>query len=235
VTLADEAALAEGMRRELKLAIGGVVGAAVLIFAAVLLASPAPGPVGALKPIARPVLEEPARPVAAAAPKVAEAPSHEIFIEREVDAGAGYVRTVKIPAGTVKIVSQPDCTISWEGGTLGPSPVLVTLPAGKVVATFENPRLFLKRTAIVEVAAHLQTVQTVRFGVGKLEVVGPKGTKVLFDGHPVGKLPIGLIEAVAGAHTIETVRPDGANEKAPLELIAGAQVTHTVTPPPAAD
>jgi hypothetical protein len=207
----------------------------VLIFTVVWLASPTPKQPGALEPIPRPVVEAPARPVASAAPIVAEAPSHEIFIEREVDAGAGYVRTVKIPAGTVKIVSQPDCTISWEGGALGPSPVLVTLPAGKVVATFENPKLFLKRTAIVNVPAHVQTVQTVRFEVGKLEVVGPKGTQVLFDGRPMGKLPIGLIEAVAGAHTIETVRPDGANEKASLELIAGAQVTHTVTPPPAAD
>lgn len=144
-----------------------------------------------------------------------------VFIEEQVDAGAGYVKTVKIEAGTIQIISELEVTLARNGVELGRTPINVTLPVGTNVLTVTNKALGLSTTRTVEVQPGQNPNRRLEFPRGRIEVRAPAGTRVAIDGRSVGKAPLAPVAVWPGGHLVEVVFPKGDKDSRRLTVEAG--------------
>jgi hypothetical protein len=187
------------------------------------LASPSPPPAdpSLLAPLPKAVAEaaRPAPPPEKPQPAVATKPEG-IFLEEEVDAGFGKVRTVKIEAGTIQILSEPDVVISRNGLELGRTPITITLPVGTVALQVANREQGLSRTMNLEVQPGVNTSTRWGFSRGRIEVRAPAGTQVTIDGRYQGKTPLPAVALWPGMHTVEVAFPKGGKDKRRVDIDA---------------
>jgi hypothetical protein len=151
---------------------------------------------------------------------VAEKNLDEVFLEEQVDAGPGKTRTVKVPAGTIQILSVPDVSISRNGQEIGHTPLTITLPIGKIELVATNREQGLTRTMYLDVAAKNDGVRWV-FVRGGVDVHAPAGTRIAVDGRVVGKAPMGSISLWPGTHTLDITFPKGDKESRKFTIEAG--------------
>jgi len=119
--------------------------------------------------------------------------------------------------GMVELSGERGATVVLDGITLGVLPLKTALPEG--VQTFE----VISRTGLAtfvtrEVSfAEGQTPSLNLAGEGPAEeevvtgtvnVFGPTGTKVWFDGKEAGSIPL-VVELPEGSHTVKVLLPDG--------------------------
>jgi hypothetical protein len=203
----------------------GAVALVVLTFIWVMVKyDDRPADPGAARPIAVPKGMKPQPKQTPAPAAVVDVPK-AVMIEQTVDAGAGETRTVLAAAGTARIVTDPECTVTVEGRDLGVTPVLVTLPAGKNQVVLENKKLLFKRTVTVEVQANEQTAVRFAFSKGWIELDAPKESTVNIDGRAVtGK----HIQVWEGTHHVEAVHADKKRSRASRTVEVAAGMTTSV-------
>lgn len=194
------------------------------------VASPAPPPPdpSVLAPLPRSIADaaKPAPPPEK--PQVADAPKKPegIFLEEQVDAGNGYVKTVKIEAGTLLILSDPEVVISRNGQELGRTPLTITLPVGNIALQVANREQGLSRTMNLEVGPGQNPSKRWTFIRGRIEVRAPNGTTVTIDGRAVGRAPLSPVPLWPGLHTVEVAFPRGGTDKRRVDVDPGE--THPV-------
>lgn len=145
-----------------------------------------------------------------------------IYLTEEVDAGFGKLKTVKIPAGTIQILSDPDVTITRkDGAELGRTPITITLPVGTNALVVTNKEQGLTRNMNLEVEPGVNSGVRWSFSRGRIEVRAPAGTRVTIDGRFVGKTPLSPTALWPGNHTVEVAFPKGGTDKRRIDVEAG--------------
>jgi hypothetical protein len=213
--------------RKTALILGGAVSGTFLLGAILWkLASPAPPqprfdpsrptalPRTAVKDAKPP--PEPEKP-----PEPATAKKSAVMLEETVDAGNGMTRTVKVPAGTIQILSTPDVTITRNGLELGKTPITITLPVGRNELQVANRAEGLARTMSLEILDDKNESVRWTFVRGRVAVNAPPGTKVSVDGRAVGKVPLQEIPLWPGTHTVDITFPKGDKEQRKVQIEAG--------------
>ena len=189
-----------------------------------------------LRPIPRPPPPPRPRVVAPPPPVVVEAPKPDVvWLKEVVDAGEGYTRTEQRAGCMMGLSSDPGAQVSIDGGVIGTTPFLITLPVGEAVATFENRKLGLRKTVSFNVPAAQQATRSFKFQRGWLDVDAPDGSKVSIDGRAVGTSPLKPIELFEGQHTIDVVPVGGKRQSGTAEVLANQTVTHFVSAPKPAE
>jgi hypothetical protein len=164
---------------------------------------------------ARPAAEKPA--LVAAPLEVTQAPVEVAKVEVAQaapvvhEAAPAIVReepAVVTARGMLHVESDPEVTV-YEGTTkLGKTPLDVELSVGKHELRIVNSKLHLETKRKVEIVADGTRSLDLLFGVSKLKVRAPKGTKVYLDRRFVGETPLKAIKVVEGPHRLEVVYED---------------------------
>lgn len=211
-----------GLRWALAALVAGATAVGVLLVVWLFVKFEEPPPdVGQASPI---VPKSGQKPDAKLTPVPVEAP-RALTIDQVVDAGNGETRTIQAAAGTVRIVTDPDCYVTVDGRELGMAPVLVTLPAGKNQVLLENKKLFFRRTVTVDVTANEQTAVRFAFSQGWIELDAPKGAKVTVDGRPATGTHVQVWE---GPHKVEVTFADKKKTRAVKMAEVAAGMTTSV-------
>ncbi len=158
-----------------------------------------------------------------------------VWIEQWVDAGAGYARLERRAACLVSLTSEPMTEVSLEGGVLGTTPVLITLPVGSATLTFENRTLGLRRKVTFDVPEAQRASRSFRFERGWLEIDVRTGTSVSVDGRAVGIAPIAPISLFEGPHTVDLAWAVGGHHAGVAEVRANQTATYLVSEPKPAE
>lgn len=192
---------------------------------------------------ASPAADRPVRPAPRAEPaeppKLAPAPevpkalqaAAPMFVEVEVDAGEGTTRLQKVEAGMIKIASMPETEVILGGQRLGPTPVFVTGPVGRVELVLESRDAGIYKPVAVQLLPGRNPGRMWELARGWLEVVAPPGSQISVDGRAAGAAPIPQLELYEGFHRLEVVRPDKSRVTKSVEVVPHFTTTHEISNP----
>jgi hypothetical protein len=144
--------------------------------------------------------------------------------------GRRATHTVRGTTGTVRIVTEPEASVSVDGRQLGTAPLQVELPAGRNTVVLENKKLALKRTVTVDVTADGQSQARFAFSRGWLQIDAPADARVSIDGRSASSSRMQVWE---GTHRVEVTYADKkkTREVQSVEVGAGATIRAKFAPP----
>ncbi len=171
---------------------------------------------------------EPPPPEKPLEPKAMPAALAPIYLEVEVDAGEGEVRMEKREAGVIKINSSPDTEVTVNGKKLGPTPVYVSAPIGRVDLILESRDAGIYKPIVLNMLPGQNSPRSWDLARGWLEVIAMPGSVISVDGRVVGTAPIEQVSLYEGFHRLDVVRPDKSRVTSRLEVVPRFTVTHEV-------
>jgi tetratricopeptide repeat protein len=124
-----------------------------------------------------------------------------------------------------------------EAYRLYPSPkLLINIAAayrklGRPVEALEAYEKFVSEAPQVSrdrVDSARRSAKELEAEVGRIVVTAPAGTEVALDGETKGKVPLGLLRAMAGTRKVTLTPPDGVPVVVVVDVVGGS--THTVRP-----
>lgn len=174
-----------------------------------------------IRKVARP--EPPDAPKPEPAPEIPQAlrPATPMYVEVEVDGGVE-----KVEAGMIKIASMPETEVTANGRKLGPTPVFVTAPAGRVELVLESRDAGIYKPVVLQLLPGKNPGRMWDLGRGWLEIVAPHGSQISVDGRGLGTAPVAQVELWEGFHRVEVVRPDKVRLSKSVEVVPRFTTTH---------